>query len=294
LEGTRLKIAVVQFEIKEHFSDANWWNDVENWMVISQKSGAELILFPEYFTIGLALCTAPAELGFRSKLDHFARWESGSFQQKFQHLAESYGIAVVAGSAPFLCESGDGTVLNRSCVFLPKSQALYQDKLQMTRFETEEWNVSAPKVERQLVKFFEWKGFLCAVAIWYDVEFPDICSRAALHGAHLLLVPSCTDSVQGYWRVRHCAQARAVEQQCYVALAGVVGGVSQFEEVAQHYSRSGVFTPCDEKFPEGGVAEVLANNSPGLVAIDLSLEVLNWVREEGAVLNLKDFQNKQT
>ncbi|HET9263292.1 MAG TPA: hypothetical protein VFO14_09625 [Vicinamibacterales bacterium] len=45
------------------------------------------------------------------------------------------------------------------------------------------------------------------------LEFAEIARAAARAGAHLLLVPSCTDDRQGFLRVRYCAHARAIGNQ---------------------------------------------------------------------------------
>ena len=91
----------------------------------------------------------------------------------------------------------------------------------MTRFETEEWNVS-PDSDLHV---FDTEFGRMAVAICYDVEFPEIARAAAREGAHILAVPSCTDDRQGFLRVRYCAQARAIENQMYVIHASTVGSL---------------------------------------------------------------------
>ena len=49
--------------------------------------------------------------------------------------------------------------------------------------------------------------------ICYDSEFPELARHLADQGAMILFVPFCTDTSNGYYRVRHCAQARAIELQ---------------------------------------------------------------------------------
>jgi predicted amidohydrolase len=73
----------------------------------------------------------------------------------------------------------------------------------MTRFETEDWRVTA----RQRLKIFDTALGKIGVTICYDVEFPEIARAAARAGAHLLPVPNCTDDRQGVLRVRYCAHA---------------------------------------------------------------------------------------
>ena len=63
------------------------------------------------------------------------------------------------------------------------------------------------------------------ILICYDVEFPELSRIYADQGMKILFVPFLTDTQNGYTRVRHCAQARAIENECYVAIAGCVGNL---------------------------------------------------------------------
>ena len=48
---------------------------------------------------------------------------------------------------------------------------------------------------------------------------------------------------QGYSRVRVCAQARAIENECFVVIAGSVGNLPRVHNMDIQYAQSGVFTP---------------------------------------------------
>ena len=63
------------------------------------------------------------------------------------------------------------------------------------------------------------------IQICYDVEFPELPRLLAEQGMQILFVPFMTDTQNGYTRVRSCAQARAIENECYVAIAGSVGNL---------------------------------------------------------------------
>jgi predicted amidohydrolase len=60
----------------------------------------------------------------------------------------------------------------------------------------------------------------------------------------LLFVPFLTDTQNGYTRVRHCAMARAIENECYVAIAGGVGNLAKVNHMDIQYAQSALFTPC--------------------------------------------------
>ena len=51
--------------------------------------------------------------------------------------------------------------------------------------------------------------------ICYDVEFPELSRLMADQGMQILFVPFLTDTQNAYFRVRVCAQARAIENDGY-------------------------------------------------------------------------------
>src|SRR5690554_7444769 len=83
------------------------------------------------------------------------------------------------------------------------------------------------------------------VLICYDVEFPELARILADQGMKILFVPFLTDTQNGYSRVRYCARARAIENQCFVAIAGSVGNLPKVHNMNIQYAQSAVFTPCD-------------------------------------------------
>jgi predicted amidohydrolase len=70
-------------------------------------------------------------------------------------------------------------------------------------------------------------------------------------GMNILFVPFLTDTQNGYTRVKHCAQARAIENECYVAIAGCVGNLQSKQYGYSVCKR--LFTPSDFAFPSNGI-----------------------------------------
>ena len=83
------------------------------------------------------------------------------------------------------------------------------------------------------------------IQICYDVEFPELSRILATQGLDILFVPFWTDTKNSYLRVRHCAQARAIENECYVVIAGSVGNLPEVESLDVQFSQSAVLTPSD-------------------------------------------------
>jgi predicted amidohydrolase len=102
------------------------------------------------------------------------------------------------------------------------------------------------------------------------------------------LYPFLTDTQNGYNRVKFCAQARAVENECYVAIAGCVGNLPNVNNMDISYAQSAVFTPSDFGFPTNGIQSEATPNSEMIVIADVDLSTLGALHEYGSVQNLKD------
>ncbi len=278
-----MKVATTNFSLQQTENPEEFWRRFR--LMVEQAKGqeADLVLFPEYFSLSWLL----AEKGpFRERLLAAADLEA-RFVEEVRRAASEFRIGIIAGTFPHV--EGKEEIRNRSWICLPGKQPVFQDKLHLTRSETEEWRVSPGSPE---LRVFTHLGVRCAVAICYDVEFPSYCAAAAEAKVDVLFVPSCTSDVHGYWRVRHCAQARAVENQCYVVLSSIVEGDVRHEEVGAHYGRAAVFSPCDTGFPEAGVLAETKANVEEVLDARIELRALEEVRKNGTVLNLSDGEAK--
>ena len=126
----------------------------------------------------------------------------------------------------------------------------------MTRFENEDWGIVAGD---RLNVFVTPLGRL-AVLICYDSEFPLLARAAVEAGAQVLLVPSCTETMRGYWRVRLGSQARALEGQCYAVHSPTVGEAAWSPAVDHNRGAAGIYGPPDRHagfaMPEDGVLAI--------------------------------------
>ena len=155
----------------------------------------------------------------------------------------------------------------------------------MTRFENESWNISSGNPE---LKCFETDFGKMGVSICYDVEFPELSRLLADEGMNILFVPFLTDTQNAYTRVKHCAQARAIENECYVAIAGCVGNLPKVNNMDIQYAQSAVFTPSDFAFPSNGIKAEATPNTEMTLIVDVDLDLLKELHEHGSVRILKD------
>jgi predicted amidohydrolase len=122
----------------------------------------------------------------------------------------------------------------------------------------------------------------------YDVQFPELARLMAEKGVQIIFVPFESDTKNGYLRIRHCAQARAIENECYVVLSGSTGTLPRVINMDMQYSQAAVLTPSDFAFPHDGLAAEATPNTEMILIADLDLENLIELHNEGSVRNLLD------
>lgn len=240
---------------------------------------ADFILFPELFN-------APLMAQFNHLSEPEAIRELASYSQplldKFVGFAIAYNINIITGSMPFLDE--DGTLKNVGYLCRRDGTYDYYEKLHITPAERLAWGMTGG----DRIKVFDTDSGRIGVQVCYDVEFPELSRLYAEEGMQILFVPFLTDTQNGYTRVRHCAQARAIENECYVAMAGCVGNLPKVNNMDIQYAQSAVFTPSDFAFPNNGVkAETTPNTEMTLIA-DVDLDLLKELNQHGSVTNLLD------
>ena len=159
----------------------------------------------------------------------------------------------------------------------------------MTRFENEQWLIEGGND----VRVFDSELGRIGIAICYDSEFPLIARRMVELGANVILVPSCTDTLAGYWRVRIGCQARALENQCYVVHSSTVGEAAWSPAVDMNMGAAAIYTPVDRGFPDNGVLETGTLNIAQWVYADVNPEAIARVRRDGQVFNYRDWDGQQ-
>jgi predicted amidohydrolase len=157
-------------------------------------------------------------------------------------------------------------------------------KIHVTPDEAKVWGMQGGDE----IKVFDTDCGKIGILICYDAEFPELSRILAEDGMDILFVPFLTDTQNGYSRVRHCAQARAIENECYVAIAGSVGNLPNVHNMDIQFAQSMVFTPCDFAFPTNGIkAEATPNTEMTLIA-DVDIDLLRELNQYGSVRNLRD------
>lgn len=279
----RLRIAAAQYDIGRPANWAGYEHKVTRWVDEAAAAGAGVLLFPEYFAMELASLFGPeVPLSLPRQLSAMQELLPG-FLALFARLARTRGACIVAGSYPV--RLADGSYRNRCHLFHPDGRGMFQDKLQMTRFETEEWHIGAGDT----LKVFDTAFGRIGINICYDSEFPLLAHAQVAAGADLILVPSCTDTRAGYHRVRLGSRARALENQCFVVQSSTVGEARWSAAVDRNTGAAAVYAPVDYGFPDDGVLVEGELDRAQWVYADLDLGALAEVRRHGQVCNFRDW-----
>ncbi|WP_367026944.1 carbon-nitrogen hydrolase family protein [Methylococcus sp. ANG] len=278
-----LFLAAAQYDIGFLGDWAAYQEKAGRWVGEAAGNGARMLVFPEYFSMELA--SLFPEAVYRSLSGQLAEMQSvlPDFMMLYADLAEQHGIYILAGSFPV--RQPDGGYRNRAFLFCPDGTPEFQDKLQMTRFENEQWLISPGKE----IRTFDTEFGRIGINICYDSEFPMIARRQVEMGANLILVPSCTDTVAGYHRVRIGCQARALENQCYVVQSPTVGSAPWSEAVDVNVGAAAIYTPVDYGYPDDGILAIGELNRPQWVYAEIDLGSIARVRETGQVFNYRDW-----
>lgn len=276
----RVRIAVVQYRQEPVAGFDDFAGRLAHCIGLAAEGGASLVLFPEYLT--LQLLSAFPRLD-RDRALELLTASAEAFTLLLRDLARRHRLWVIGGT--HLClEQSDESARNRCFIADPEGRLYAQDKLHPTPDERAFWGIAGGEE----LALFDAGVLRFGVLVCYDSEFPEAARALAEAGAELVLVPFATEDRAGYLRVRSCAQARAVENQCYVALAGNVGWQSAIPNFAQHYARSAVLTPLDLGFPPEGVLVAAEPGEPRVLIAELDLALLLRARREGTVRNLAD------
>ncbi|MCO6439611.1 MAG: GNAT family N-acetyltransferase [Nitrococcus mobilis] len=273
-----VRVGTVQWQMRRVEGLDDLMTQVEFFIDALAGYNCDLILFPELFNAPLLAQfnqDEPAEA-----MRGLARY-TDEMREAILGLAVSYNTNIICGSMPvyeknklynvaYLCRR-DGTTAN-------------QYKLHATPDERFYWGVQGGEflhvIDTDVAKI--------GILICYDVEFPELGRLLADQGMQLLFVPFWTDTNNAYLRVRRCAQARAIENECYVAITGSVGNLPQVENIEIQYSQAAVFSPAEFAFPHDGIVAESTPNTEMTLIVDLDMDKLKTLRAEGSVRNIKD------
>ncbi len=278
-----MKIAAATYPIDWHDDWASYEAKITRWVGNAAQGGADLLVFPEYGAMELSSLAgkdADNETRMR-KVDAL----SAQVDALHTRLAARHNVLILGASFP--CYKNGAHPTNRAMFYAPNGGVDFQDKQIMTMGERGVDICGAGPL-----KVFDTDLGRIGVIICYDSEFPELARALVEQGVEILLAPSCTETLAGYWRVRIGAMARALESQCVVVHSPLVGDAAWMALSPKNIGAAAVYGPPDHGFPPTGVLAEGVMNKPGWVMADVSLETIRKVRT-GGMVRLKDHWPEQ-
>jgi len=278
INKTIVRLGLIQWQMRPYKNLDEVMQQVEYFVDAVSGYRSDFALFPEFFNAPLM-----SEYNHLSESDAIRKLaqHTNEIVKRFSELAISYNINIITGSMPELLEN---ELFNVGYLCKRDGGIERFEKLHITPDESKVWGLQGG----QKLETFDTDCGKVGVLICYDIEFPELSRLMADEGMDILFVPFLTDTQNGYSRVRNCAQARAIENECYVAIAGSVGNLPKVHNMDIQYAQSMVFTPCDFAFPTNGIKAEATPNTEMILIADVDVSLLRELNQFGSVRNLLD------
>lgn len=273
-----IRLGLVQWQMRPYKGLEELFEQVEYFVDAVSGYKSDFALFPELFHGPLlAQYNHLSEADAMRSLSQF----TPEIRDRFSQLAIRYNVNIITGSLPGIVNNG---LVNIGFLCHRNGKTDKYEKIHITPDEASYWGMQGGNT----LKVFDTDAGKVGVLICYDVEFPELSRLLAKQGMQILFVPFLTDTQNSYMRVRFCAQARAIENECYVAIAGSVGNLPKVSNMDIQYAQTAVLTPCDFAFPFNGTKSEATPNSETVLISDVDLSLLDELHSHGSVRNLKD------
>lgn len=278
MQDSVVRLGLVQWQMR-HFNDLDaFFEQVRFFVDVMSDYKSDFVMFPELFNTPLL---APYNhLSERESMLELAKLTE-TIKEKISEFAISYNVNIIAGSMPL---EEDGELYNISYLLHRDGKIDEYRKIHITPNEKKYYGMKGG-IE---IKVFDTDCGKIGLVICYDVEFPELPRILADQGMKILFVPYLTDTQNAYTRVRHCAAARAIENECYVAIAGCVGNLPGVNNMDIQYGQAAVFTPSDFAFPSNAIKGEATPNTEMTLIVDVDLNLLKELHHNGAVRTMSD------
>jgi predicted amidohydrolase/GNAT superfamily N-acetyltransferase len=273
-----VRVSCVQYQMRRIDDFEGFARQVRFFVDVAKAYDSDFVLFPELLTAQLM-----SYLGAKTALQAIHRLTelTERVDALFVELAREFQVAIIGGTHPIRTGS---SIHNVATLYLRDGRSFRQPKIHVTPNEARHWGI----VGGDRLQVFDTGKARVGILVCYDSEFPEAARYLADQGAEVIFVPFCTDDRQAYLRVRYCSQARAVENQVYVVMAGTVGNLPDVENMDIQYAQSCVLSPSDFEFARDGILVEAQPNTETVITTDLDFEALEEAVHAGSVRQRRD------
>jgi predicted amidohydrolase len=212
----------------------------------ARRRGSDVVLFPELWPTGY-------------DLENAQRYATGLDDGLFVELAALAGEHAIhiCGS---LLSMQDGCYHNTAPLFSPAGQRLgHYSKIHLFRLMDEDKYLAAG----QETPVFDLPWGKSAIAICYDLRFPELFRHYALAGASIIFVPA----EWPYPRLEHwrtLLRARAIENQLFIVACNRVGE----SKGERFFGHSAIYDPWGRLVIEAGDSQALLTASVDVALVE--------------------------
>lgn len=271
-----IQISVCQFRLERYKSFDDFKKQVEG-LLDDVPRDSDYVTFPELFTLGLMTTYPEAEklpVSEYIRVDEF----TSNYRSLFSEVAVQREQIIIAGS--HLKRRGS-KYYNTCHIFTPEGKEIEHKKSHIFPAEAD-WNTS----EGDDLEVYDLGPAKFGVAICYEAEIPEISRILAVNGADIVFCPSYTFTEYAFWRVRHCAQARAIENQIYFVHCCTVGKPGL--PLSDGFGRSSILSSCDTPWTRNGIVVEAETNKNTVITGKVDLDALYENREKGVASTFRD------
>lgn len=278
MQDSVIRLGLVQWQMR-HFKDIEaFYQQVEFFVDVLGSYESDFCVFPELFNT--PLLAQFNDMKEREAMEMLAE-KTEEIKKKISEFAVSYNVNIISGSMPIM---ENGKMYNISYLLHRDGKIDEYRKIHITPNEKRYYGMQGGSD----IKTFDTDCGKVGIVICYDVEFPELPRILAEDGMKILFVPYLTDTQNAYTRVRNCAAARAIENECYVAIAGCVGNLPGVSNMDIQFGQAAVFTPSDFAFPSNAIKGEATPNTEMTLIVDVDLNLLKELHHNGAVQVMND------
>lgn len=273
-----IRLGLVQWQMRPFKSVDEFFEQALFFIDVLSDYKSDFVVFPEFFNTPLL-----------AEYDHLPEHEAmralaektDTIKSKLSEYAIAYNVNIISGSMPYV---ENGALYNISYVLHRNGKVSEYRKIHITPNEKRYYGITGG----DKIQVINTDCGKIGVLICYDVEFPELPRLLADQGMKILFVPYLTDTQNAYTRVRACAQARAIENECYVAIAGCVGNLPGVSNMDIQFGQAAVFTPSDFAFPVNATKAEATPNTEMTLIVDVDLNLLKDLHYNGSVRTMTD------
>ncbi|MGE7765948.1 nitrilase-related carbon-nitrogen hydrolase [Peribacillus sp. NPDC096540] len=274
----KVKITACQFRVEKAASFNEFQKQVED-LINQVPENSDYIIFPELLTIGLLATFPDQNASSLIKIDEYTT----QYKELFSSISRKRKQVIIAGSH---LECRENEYFNIAYIFDKDGSYVEHKKTHIFPAEAN-WQTS----EGNNLEVYSIGPVKIGIAVCYEAEIPEISRILSVNGADIIFCPSYTFTEAGFWRVRHCAHARAIENQVYFVHCPTVGEPG--DPLPNGYGRASILSPCDKAWPANGVVAEAEANKHTVITGAVDIDELYENRKSGAATTFKDRKRRK-